>query len=341
MKFLLYADNHYSKQSSILRSRGVKYSTRLENQIASINWVESTATQHGCDAIICLGDFFDRPQLDAEELSALRDIDWSPENNRLFLVGNHELGISVHDYNSTNLFSLMGGVVYDKPFCFAVGSTCVCMLPYILEENRLSLKEYLVIPQGCTRVVVLSHNDICGISYGGYESKTGFSLAEISACCDLYINGHLHNGQWISEKILNLGNLTGQNFSEDGNLYKHNIAILDTDTLSVELIENPHAIGFYKMGDGILHESIPKNSVISVSCSDGNAKMIRELLDSCVNVLDYRITINRDEETRMIEDKSCVDALDYLKEFATFVVRQLGKTKELEEELAAILGYEH
>ena len=39
-----------------------------------MNWVESLAVELGCNGEICCGDFFDRSDLNAEELTALRDV---------------------------------------------------------------------------------------------------------------------------------------------------------------------------------------------------------------------------------------------------------------------------
>ena len=64
MKLGLYTDVHFSKYSSIIQSRGDKYTTRLENCIDSINWVEEVLKD--CDKIVCLGDFFDKAFVDAE-----------------------------------------------------------------------------------------------------------------------------------------------------------------------------------------------------------------------------------------------------------------------------------
>ena len=41
--------------------------------------------------------------------------------------------------------------------------------------------------------------------------------------------------------------MTGQNFSEDGFKYSHCVGILDTNTLDIELINNPYALNFYKI----------------------------------------------------------------------------------------------
>lgn len=104
MKFVLFTDNHFCQYSSVVRSRGEVYSQRLENQIKSINWVEGLADEVGAEAVICLGDFFDKPQLNAEELSALEEIKWS-DRRHIFLCGNHEMG--THDLGSTLLESLI------------------------------------------------------------------------------------------------------------------------------------------------------------------------------------------------------------------------------------------
>ena len=85
MKVAIYSDCHWSQNSSIIRSRGCKYSTRLENLIESINWVEQLAWNQGCDCIICCGDFFDSSVLNSEEISALQEIRWAPISH-LFLT---------------------------------------------------------------------------------------------------------------------------------------------------------------------------------------------------------------------------------------------------------------
>ena len=59
MRVAIFGDVHWSQNSSIVRSHGSEYSVRLENLIRSMNWMEHCAFDHGCQAIICLGDFFD------------------------------------------------------------------------------------------------------------------------------------------------------------------------------------------------------------------------------------------------------------------------------------------
>ena len=339
MKLLLYADNHFSKQSSILRSRGEKYSKRLENQIQSLNWVERLAQKENCDAIVCLGDFFDKPILDAEEISALKEVNWG-DTSRIFLVGNHELGLSTQDFNSAYLFSLIGNnTVVSEPYCFDVGDTSICLLPYILEDNRKPLKEYL---QNATKekILVLSHNDLMGVQYGGYESKLGFGLDEINDCCDLFINGHIHNGGWVNKKTLNLGNLTGQNFSEStSTTFGHSIAIIDTNNLSIEFVKNPYAIHFVKDENDISKIALDVGDkcsfVVSVTCNEDDIENLKCTLDSHKNILDYRIVVNR-KKVEIKREK--VETLNHLDRFVKFVHSTIGSSKDIDEELSLILS---
>lgn len=44
---------------------------------------------------------------------------------------------------------------------------------------------------------------------GKYKSIDGFDIDDIENNCDKFINGHLHNGSKVTNKIFNIGNLTG------------------------------------------------------------------------------------------------------------------------------------
>ena len=74
MKVAICGDIHLSKTSSIVRSRGKKYTTKLENCITSLNWFEKTAQKHNCELEIFLGDVFDHSEVDDETLTAVSDI---------------------------------------------------------------------------------------------------------------------------------------------------------------------------------------------------------------------------------------------------------------------------
>lgn len=348
MKICLYTDNHFSKYSSIIRRRGNKFSKRLENQIQSLNWVEQLAQDKHCSQIICLGDFFDSPDLKAEELTALQEIKWASNIDHIFIVGNHEMSTQDAFYNSTKVLSKYGKVI-DKPTMDCGFGYELILLPYILESNRKPLSFYvselykdyysnMFTTQEVKQRIILSHNDLAGIRYGQFESKSGFNIEDIMNSCQLFINGHLHNQQQINEKILNLGNLTGQNFSEDATKYSHCAAILDTDTLKVELINNPYAFKFYKFE--ILEESDFNKLNMCDNFSIATIKIKENLKEKLINFLppdmEYRTIIIPNIIQREEDTPSTIESIDHIDKFKNYVKENIEVTDTLLDELAQL-----
>lgn len=330
MKILLWTDNHFCKNSSIVTSRGDFYSTRLENQIESLNWLNQLALDTNCDSMICLGDFFDKSVLDAEELSALTEIKW---NNlpKYFIVGNHELHNTDINMNSLNALSSIGTVINEPKILFKENIE-VFVLPYVTENSKLMLKEYT--REGNNRII-LSHNDLKGIRYGQYESKLGFDIKEIDDCCKLFINGHLHNQTQVNSKILNLGNLTGQNFSEDGFKYNHCVGILDTSTLEIDLINNPYAFYFYKIEADSEKQLNAVLSNLPVNYSIGSIKVPEKLKDfakkECNKVFkSYRLQLIQSEH---IQVETQILKIDHIDKFKTYMTEVLGNSDLVQSEL--------
>lgn len=341
MRILKFTDNHFCEASSILRKFGTKYSVRLENQIQSLNWLEQLAVEKGCDAVICGGDFFNTPTLNENEITAVKDIQW---NNlpHYFIVGNHESGYSSLQYSSTKMLEDTHRNIVYQPEKMVIHDTELCFLPYIVESDRKPLDTYFG-NKNTTHRIIFSHNDIKGIQLGPVESKTGFTISEIEDNCDLFINGHLHNGTQITNKIINIGNLTGQNFSENALIYSHNIMILDTDTLQYELIENPYAINFYKLEfetekDFNLLKKLKNNAVVSIKCIETIAPILTEqlkkfetkIIESKISVI--RKTFDTDSNTDHIEELT----FDHLAKLYEFCKEKLGETEIIEFELSEL-----
>ena len=353
MKFLIFGDPHWSSYSSIVRSRGPKYSLRLENLIASMDWVEATAVRYGCDAVVCLGDFFDKAELNSEEVTALQDIKWS-NIPHYYLVGNHEMGRSDLSFSSSHLFNLCpNSVVVDQPeVLFSDDTHEVCALPYILESERKEFNEYF--PHTSKSRVVFSHNDLSGIQMGKFISKEGFSIESIENNCSLFINGHLHNGSWVSSKIINVGNLSGQNFSEDAEQYSHNVMILDNVARSIEWEENPYAFNFYKIDltdfkDGVTDEgdycvqqllsSLKLNAVVTIKVTPQNKMFIEDLISTCYNIVCCRVVVDNmkgDKIASTVSDVSSM-SLDHLQKFSDYVKEYLGTASIVIEELQKVI----
>lgn len=339
MKIAICGDVHWSRTSSIVKSNGEKYSTRLENLIKSVSWFEDLAWKEDhCQQIVYLGDFFDRSDLNAEEITALREVNWV-DLPHYFLVGNHESNNSNLSFNSTNIFSFIPNVrvINDPKYGTYYFDREILFLPYILESDRKPLKEYIV-NKNEPAPIIFSHNDIKGIRYGQVESKEGFNLKEIEETCPLFINGHIHNGSFLNKKrtIVNLGNLTGQNFSEDAFSYKHCVAMLNTNDLNLDFIENPYALNFYKIDwdkDKIDLKTL-HNAVVTIRCKESKVKEIKEKIKNYPNIIESRVISVPDIKNNI--EVSKLAELDHIEQFKNYIIEKLGNSEIVMNELMEI-----
>lgn len=341
MKILLFTDLHMCPRASIVNKWGVKYPLRLENCIKSVNWVERLAKSEGCALIINLGDFYDRPDLSSETITASTDIEWS-DIPHYSLVGNHDASVSSLEFNSVN--NLLGPThtIITEPIQMSIDGVELCFLPYIVESDRQALKSYFN-HHPDKKHIILSHNDLNGIQLGPIVSKTGFTVEEIEACCDLFLNGHLHNGQKITDKVINLGNLTGKDFGEDASKHAHKVAILDTDTLSLSFVENPFAFNFYKIQIESEEElcklnALKDNAVVSIKCPKHLVEDVRTAVASASNIIESRVIIIRTQDDMSESSDTSIElaAVDHLARFVECCKANIDNTKLLDEELAEV-----
>ena len=347
MKVLFYTDPHWSQYSSIVRSRGDQYSTRLENLIASINWVEELAWNTGCQVIICGGDFFDSSVVNSEEMSALKNIRWAPISH-LFLSGNHETNVGSLEFSTADLFNLCpNSSVISKPEYYDIEGANIefCFLPYILERDRQPLDTYFPPKHG--KRIIFSHNDLKDVQYGAFLSTEGFTVEEIESNCDLCMNGHIHHCAYVSSKIINGGNLTGQNFTEDACKYEHCVQVIDTDTLHVDFYINPNAFNFYKLDCRkctTLEEIVPvvsklkQHSVITITIKANLATEVKQYLSQMdkAHITEYRV-ITEHESTTVDLDVPVIEAVDHLKQFENYVLANIGTNDVVKEELMNVM----
>ena len=336
MKVLIYTDTHISQYSSIVKSLGKKYSTRLEQLILSFNWAEKLAVDEGCQAVFNLGDTFDKPTINPMEATAVQEIQW---NNlpHYVLVGNHDSNVQSLEYSSVAVLKKNGFNVLSEEYSFVDEETDTkfIFIPYVAEDIRQKL-DY---PRTTAKQVILSHNDIAGFNFGKFVSTEGFSVDEIEANCDLFLNGHLHNKGSLGKKIINVGNLCGQNFNEDSFRYQHGAFILDTATMELKFYENPYSLNFYKLlvdqNHPLSRYTFKDNAVLMIKCEKSCVEATKEYLDK-IKPVAYRLNIYQDETVSSDDTEIKLEKVDHIQQFKDYILETLGNTEIVRDELAEV-----
>ena len=331
---IVYSDLHWSETSSILRSQGNRYTTRLEKLIETVNGIERHAEKIKSDTIIVAGDIFDKAELTAQEITALQEVQFNKDIHHIFLVGNHEISKKSLQESSTHLFRLIPNcTVIDTPTTIDCGDAELCFLPYIVEVDRKPIGEYFS-PKTKYRVII-SHNDILGMEMGSFVSQSGFGIEDIENNCDLFLNGHLHNGCALTSKIITIGNVCGQNFSEDAFRWEHCYFVLDLEHQNFIPYRNPYAINFYTINHLSQLADVKQNAVVSVLTDDKDSA--QKLIDANSNIIASRITITS-TNPKLVNDCQEEDLrMNHLQAFSKYVVATLGDNKIVSEELQEIL----
>jgi hypothetical protein len=143
--------------------------------------------------------------------------------------------------------------------------------------------------------------------------------------------------------VINLGNLTGKDFSEDASKYTHKVMLIDTETMNVEFVENPHAFNFYKVDINFETDlealfKLKPNAVVSIKCKDYLVPKVRTTLEALPEILESRIIIIKDlNETSEDEFSASNLYIDQCAKFAECCRAKLANNEILEAELAEIL----
>lgn len=341
-KYAICTDVHFCQYSSILRRHGKKYSVRLENLIKSMSWFEHLSQEENCDGVFYLGDTFDRTDLNSMEITALQDVYFS-DKPHVFITGNHEASIATLEFSSAQVFKgLEAEVISDVRRVEINDKVDLYFIPYFTNDIIKPLSSYIVDKN--KKNIILSHNDIAGIQYGKFRSSSGFELEDILDNCTLFINGHLHNGYIINDKVVLVGNLTGLNFNEDANKYEHYAYLLtieDDGSIKLEARVNPEAFNFYKVKietdrdiDQLNH--LKSNAVLSISCAGNLIHKVEQKLKESKNVVEYKIfaTYNNYFGT---EDSVDFTVEDHVQQFINYIQTRIEPSVVLDEEIS-ILG---
>lgn len=317
MKIGLYTDPHLSQTSSIIVGKSGDFSGRLTNLIESFEWMNEFFKGHDCQEIFCLGDMTDKPNLTAEEITALSLC--HVEDHHL-IVGNHCRSDKDGRINSLSMLKH----IYYEPQILDYDGFKILILPF--NSTPYNLDDYGHVD------LILSHNDLKGYDFGrGHVSEVGYEMEDILNHCDLFINGHLHNGAWlVQDRVINLGQVSGMNFSSCNGQWEPSVGVFDTETRKLELFENPKGYRFKKLEFKTLAslksylDNLPciGRYVLQVKILGDFAGNARKLLDQCDKVAASRIlTVSTKEGSRPsknLKDEVKIDdgsVYDKLREF--------------------------
>ena len=240
MKIGIYADAHFSLNSSIILGQTNSLEGRLRHLIDSFKWMYELFNEQEVEAIFDLGDLADSYILRAEEITAISEaLSYNTSIPETHILGNHE---RLDEAGSINSVSFVNNIdnhrVLNRVELVELGVSTFTLLPYNNYDEKqveeLEDTDYL-----------LSHIDIRGSDTGGWSLREGINPRILADKFGLTINGHIHNGSWvIPDKVMNIGAISGQNFSSKQISWGPSVMILDTEDKSYNLYENPYALNF-------------------------------------------------------------------------------------------------
>lgn len=309
MKVGLYTDSHFCKSSSIISGKNNSTEGRLNNLIESFKWINTRFDEVG--AIVDLGDLTDSTSLSSEEITALSECNL---NNHIHILGNHSGSSADGLYNTINMYDF----VLTKPSeLLHYSNTTIWALPYI--NNPTQVRDYLpnINPD---KDIILSHNDIKGIYYGNHaQSTSGFEVDDILNSCRLFINGHIHSGSWVvQDRILNLGAMTGLNFSVNNPQWTPSVAILDTSTYKVDIITNPKAIVFQKIECKSINDLIAQLDKLDSKLSYAlQVKVPYDLVEDTKSIISGKPYVKYHKVLVLIDNSKSTDPSDNTNIFMT------------------------
>lgn len=310
-KVLVVGDVHFVNTSYL--------KDRLSYCVDSLNWVESKADELSVDKIIYVGDFFDRADINSDEITALNKVKWT-KCEHIVIVGNHELS---KETNSVTLLKFLGFKVVDK----VEEIDNILYIPYLYDTDDF---DYSILKD---KELVISHNDIAGIQVGKFKTVKGFDLEKLTSA-KLFINGHIHNGSWLKENVLNIGNFVGLNFSEDAFKYQHNVALVENG--KVELIENPYTLNFYHLTKLSELSKIKDNAVVSFRCNRDDVDTVTKKLDSNKKVKYFKVLLFSEQKATKEVEEEKLNKVNHIELFQSFMLEKLGTDKMIKEEVESV-----
>lgn len=264
---------------------------------------------HGIKEIIHMGDFMDRRkfvnfqtlhQVRKKFISALakRDIKMH------LILGNHDIYYkNTVEVNSPNelFYDHPNIILHDKPTLMLFDGTEAGFVPWIAKSNYEECMDFI---KSCPAKVLFGHFEISGYeAVRGVEHHEGMNMSVFSSYEAVY-SGHFHCKQ-SKGNIHYLGTQYQWSFS-DLNETK-GFHVFDTETLTMEFIENP-----YRMFHQLSYDDVSQDYTI-FNCTDYKDTFVRIMVKNKTKPIMYDNLIDRLNMTP-VHGITVVDATEKVKD---------------------------
>lgn len=221
----IYSDVHLTKNMRSLQSIWDTTATR------SLHYMYNKFDELGVEMVVCLGDFFDTPNLSAKNMSLVLPI-LDDINSRIYptyiLLGNHEI-----DDQEQNILEYLKVYENIHPVTSITMMENMLFIPYQDDPTGFDMKN----------TIVFTHHDIYGSALAAGKTKAFFGLDPlIFREAKLVMNGHVHTSSWVSNNILNVGSLLKSQQGEMRVGEYPQYYTLDTNTKQLNTYQNKHSM---------------------------------------------------------------------------------------------------
>jgi len=218
MKILVFSDIHIHPYRMFAAFSEGDNSRRLEI-LRRLEAIVNRANTGNFDCLVCAGDFFhEKLKIDVVSVSKAKKILVTLTKPLVMVSGTHDITFSGHSalsaiatspsYDARRVIELQTerpDIVFDGNFIMQgkdgvrVLFVCIPSSPpssvmSVVEQRFQLLRDRYDDLLASHKIVLLVHNEICGLGFGSIKStpETGLDLARLSEMCDLVIAGHYH-----------------------------------------------------------------------------------------------------------------------------------------------------
>lgn len=191
MKIGCYGDVHLTKNMRSLQEVWDVSATQ------SIYYMYDEFDKQDVEMVVCLGDFFDTPRIEAKYINLVMPL-LDSINSRTYptyiLLGNHEA-----DSSESNILEFLSTYENIHPVTHTQMIENLLFIPYYEDPQLYDMS---------SDTIVFTHHDIYGSDLASGKTKAFFGLdPAIFKDAQLVMNGHVHLKSKVTHNVVNAGSL--------------------------------------------------------------------------------------------------------------------------------------